>query len=85
MANQIASKYPLLNELLELKDKHLQATYTVREIAQLFNVSTRTIQNRVASGQIRSRDLPGRAKFLCVDLENYLATTIKKKECRYVS
>lgn len=75
-------KYPLLQEILNLKDRSLQATYTVRDLAGLFNVSVRAIQNRVASGQIPSRDLPGRAKFLSEDLEMFLMSSLKKDRPR---
>jgi len=46
--------------------------YTIRDVAKLFGVSMRSIQSRVASGQLATRDLPGRAKFLPCDLEEYL-------------
>jgi hypothetical protein len=65
-----------------MNERQLQATYSVRDLARIFNVSTRAIQNRVASGQIWTRDLPGRAKFLNVDLENYLESASKKRERR---
>jgi hypothetical protein len=76
--NSSPQKYPLLQELLTLKGRQLQATYTIRELAQIFNVSARAIQTRVASGQIASRDLPGRAKFLSEDLEAFLSSSLKK-------
>jgi hypothetical protein len=66
------SKYPLLDELLAFRQTAIQATFTIREVANLFGVTPRAIQTRVASGQLASRDLPGRAKFLPVDLENFL-------------
>ena len=65
-------KYPLLEEFLALRQMKLQATYTIREIATLFSVSARAIQSRVASGQLVARELPGRAKFLPCDLEEFL-------------
>jgi hypothetical protein len=77
--NNLPVKYPLLQEILSLQGSTLQATYTTRDLAQLFNVSARAIQNRVASGQIPSRDLPGRAKFLSEDLESFLASSVKKE------
>lgn len=77
--NNPTVKYPLLQEILSLQGRPLQATYTTRDLAQLFNVSPRAIQNRVASGQIPSRDLPGRAKFLSEDLEAFLASSVKKE------
>jgi hypothetical protein len=75
-------KYPLLQEILYLKGRSLQATYTIRDLAEIFSVSVRAIQTRVASGQIPSRDLPGRAKFLSEDLEMFLASSLKKERPR---
>jgi hypothetical protein len=78
MNNTAPTKYPLLQEILALKELQLRATYTVHDLAGIFNVSVRAIQNRVASGQIPARDLPGRAKFLSEDLEAFLAASKKK-------
>jgi hypothetical protein len=69
---QDPQKYPLLEEMLALRGMRLQATYTNRDLSQLFEVSVRAIQDRVASGQLAFRDLPGRAKFLPCDLEEFL-------------
>lgn len=71
------SKYPLFGEMLALCDMVLQPTYTIREVAALFGVTVRSIQARVASGQLPSRDLPGRAKFLPTDLEQFLRESRK--------
>ena len=65
-------RYPLLMEILALKDLQLRAMYTTTEIAQIFGVTSRAIQNRIASGQLRPRNLPGRARFLAQDLEDFL-------------
>jgi hypothetical protein len=73
-----ATKYTLLQEILSLKGLQLQPVYTIRDIASLFSVTPRAIQTRVARGQIQSRDLPGRAKFLSEDLEAFLVTSRKK-------
>jgi len=78
MSNSIAVRFPLLEELLGIKKLQLQATYTIRDMAQMFNVSVRSIQSRVASGQLPARDLPGRAKFLSQDLEDFLIASKKK-------
>jgi hypothetical protein len=78
MSNSTTTNYPLLQEILAIKNLALQATYTVRDIAQIFGVSIRAIQQRVATGQIAARDLPGRAKFLAQDLEDFLAASKKK-------
>ena len=71
-------KYPLLEAMLAIKNLPLQPTYSTRSLADLFNVSMRAIQNRVSSGQLIPRDLPGRAKFLPQDVEEFLAASRKK-------
>ena len=78
MTSSPTTKYPLLQEILVIKSLGLQATYTVRDVALIFGVSTRAIQQRVADGQIPSRDLPGRARFLSEDLEAYLSASKKR-------
>jgi hypothetical protein len=65
-------KYPLLEEILALRQMTLQPTYTIRDVAKLFGVTVRSIQSRVASRQLAARNLPGRAKFLSTDLEEFL-------------
>jgi hypothetical protein len=70
--NTESNKYPLLNEILALQGRILQPIFTVRDVANLFGVTPRSIQSRVASGQLVGRDLPGRGKFLATDLEGFL-------------
>ena len=82
MSSTSTTKYPLLQEILALKGLNLQPTYTIRDVASLFIVTPRAIQNRVASGQLQARDLPGRAKFLSEDLEAFLAASLKKGRSR---
>lgn len=78
--NSPSPKYPLLEELLSLQGRQLQACYRIAEVAQIFGVSPRAIQTRVALGQIASRDLPGRARFLPGDVEGFLASSLKKRK-----
>jgi chorismate synthase len=77
MSSSAATTYPLLQEILGIKNLPLQPTYTIRDLADIFRVSVRAIQNRVASGQIAARDLPGRAKFLPQDIEAFLSASKK--------
>lgn len=72
MTTPSSPRYALLEEILSLRNLHLQATFSIRDVATIFGVSPRAIQNRVASGQLPVRDLPGRAKFLPQDLEEFL-------------
>jgi hypothetical protein len=65
-------KYPLLETLLAHKDLQLRGTYDLHDVARIFSVSVRAIQDRMKRRQLNSRNLPGRAKFLSVDLEAFL-------------
>lgn len=78
MSSPQSPKYPLLEEILALRQMALQPMYTIRDAAKLFGVTVRAIQARVSSGQLVSRDLPGRAKFLPVDLEQFLDNSQRK-------
>jgi hypothetical protein len=69
--------YPLLEEVLRIKGLSLQAMYTIKDLAIIFVVSVRAIQNRVSSGQLIPRNLPGRAKFLTQDVEDFLVASRK--------
>jgi transposase len=65
-------RYPLLEALLAEKGLRLKGTYTNRDVAKIFGVSVRAIQDRVRRGDLRPRDLPGHARYLSVDLEDFL-------------
>jgi hypothetical protein len=69
---QKPKKHPMLEDMLATRGLSLQPTYSNRDVALLFRVSARAIQDRVASGKLIAQDLPGRAKFLPVDLEEFL-------------
>jgi hypothetical protein len=71
-------KYPFLEEILTIKECSLQPMYSNRDVAELFEVSIRAIQDRVATGQLTSRNLPGRAKFLPMDLEEFLRNSRRR-------
>ena len=66
-------RYPLLEAMLHIKGLPLQAMYSNADVAFLFETSLRTVQKRSAEGLIRSRKLIGRARFLPIDLEEFLA------------
>ena len=73
MANDSeAPRFPLLEEMLRIKRMPLKAGFTNGDLARLFGVSGRAICARVQSGQLTSRNLPGRAKFLPSDVEEFL-------------
>ena len=79
MQNDVAkpAKYPLLETVLAYKGLPMKGTFTVPDVADLFGVTTRTIQTRIKRGGLTSRDLPGRSKFLAVDLEQLLEGSSK--------
>jgi excisionase family DNA binding protein len=64
--------YPPLRGLLRDHGLTFKAAYTTADIARIFGVSQRTILYLIASGKLPARDLPGRARFLPQDLEEYL-------------
>lgn len=66
------SLYPLFETMLRAKGLKLQATYTCKDIANLFEVTVRTIQSKVKDGTLPSRKLIGGGRFLPIDIENYL-------------
>jgi len=70
-------KYPLLQEYLAIQGLTLRPAYSIPEVANLFGVSVRTIQDRIARGQIIVRDVPGRARILPADLEAVFTRTKK--------
>jgi excisionase family DNA binding protein len=66
------ANYPLFETMLRSKGLTLQATYTCQDIADLFGVTARTIQNKVKDGTLPSLRLIGGARFLPIDIEEYL-------------
>ena len=68
---------PLLASLLAQKGLVLKGTYTVRDVADIFGVSVRAIQDRVINGDLQARDLPGHARFLSEDIEAFLRSSVR--------
>lgn len=75
MSDQKPVQDPLLEAILNIKGLPLQAMYTTKDVAKIFGVSARAIQNRATSGELISRNLPGHAKFLSSDLEEFLSNS----------
>lgn len=75
MGQAATPSYPLLEEMLRLKNLPLLATYTNGDVAKLFEVSKRAIQERVANGSLPKRNLPGKARFFPSDLEEFLVNS----------
>jgi len=74
------ARYPLLEALLEQKGLKLKGIYTVRDAAEIFSVSFRTIQDWIRDGKLLARELPGRGRFLSGDLERFLQESVRKRE-----
>jgi excisionase family DNA binding protein len=66
--------------MLRSKGLKLQATYTCKDVAELFGVTERTIQYKVKDGTLPSRRLIGSGRFLPIDIENYLRKTGETRE-----
>jgi hypothetical protein len=72
------AKFPLLETVLAHKNLVLKAFYTMHDAADIFGVTVRAIQHWVKRGRLVSRELPGRAKFLSIDLETFLGNSQQK-------
>lgn len=72
MQDAAKPKYPLLQEILELRGLKLQPTYANRDVATIFGVSIRTIQDHIKRGSLSPRKLLGTGRFLPADLEEYI-------------
>jgi transposase len=77
--NSPTNNCPLLERLLFEKSLQLKGIYTNKDAAKIFGVSTRTIQDWLRSHKLRSRDLPGRGRFLSQDLELFLQESVKRQ------
>lgn len=75
MSTSETSKYPLLEAVLAIQNLPLQPMYTNRDVANIFKVCVRAIQNWISAGRLIPRDLPGRWKFFPQDLEEFLRTS----------
>lgn len=73
--NPKPAKYPLLETVLAHKGLQLKGTYNLHDVAEIFGVTVRAIQDRIKRRQLTSRNLPGRAKFLSVDIEEFLRSS----------
>jgi hypothetical protein len=72
-----AKNCPLLRSLLRDRGLPYQALYTTADVARIFVVSQRAILYLIASGKLPARDMPGRARFMPQDLEDYLKNSKK--------
>jgi hypothetical protein len=77
--NPEPSRYPLLESVLAIQNLPLQPMYTNRDVAGIFKTCVRAIQNWISSGHLVPRNLPGRARFLNQDLEDFLRNSKKGK------
>ena len=73
-------RFPLLQTILGQKGLRLQGIYTGRDVANIFGVGKRTIQEWIFDGKLPARDLPGRGRFLSEDLEEFLRKSIKRRD-----
>jgi hypothetical protein len=73
-----------LESLLAAKGLVLKGSYTYRDLQQIFGCSERALQDLVRDGKLRTRDLPGRAHWLSVDVEEFLQNSVRtpKTEAR---
>jgi len=79
MSNSDSPRYPLLEAILAGHELPLKPMYTNREVAEIFSVCVRAIQNWITAGRLIPRDLPGRWRFLPQDLEEFLSTSKRER------
>jgi hypothetical protein len=72
MDNLEAAQYPMLKAILSIQELPLQPMYSNRDVAKIFKVCVRAIQNWISAGHLTPRNLPGRWKFFPQDLEDFL-------------
>ena len=77
MDNSETIKYPMLEAILDIQELPLQPMYTNRDVAKIFKVCVRAIQNWISAGRLAPRDLPGRWRFFPQDLEAFLRSSQK--------
>ncbi len=77
-----AGRYPLLEALCAQRGEPLRGIWTLPDVARLFSVSVRTLQDWITAGKLAPRDLPGRGRFLSEDLENFLQASLRKPDER---
>jgi hypothetical protein len=77
MSNSESTKYPQLAAILAIQGLDLQPMYTNRDVAGIFKVCVRAIQNWITAGRLIPRDIPGRWKFFPQDLEEFLRMSHK--------
>jgi hypothetical protein len=70
----------MLEAILGLQNLPLQPMYTNKDVAKIFKVCVRAIQNWISAGRLTPRDLPGRWKFFPQDLEEFLSTSNKGRQ-----
>lgn len=70
--------YPLLESLLVQRGLQLKGIYRISDVAKMFGVANRTIQEWVRDMKLCVRDLPGRGRFLSEDLEDFLEKSVRK-------
>ena len=73
-------RYPLLESLLRQRGLNLKGIYTILDAAEIFGVSTRTLQDWVRDCKLVARELPGRGRFLSEDLELVLERSTRRRE-----
>ena len=66
-------------EVLTHHNRRHLVMYTNSDVAQIFDVCVRAIQNWISAGRLTPRDLPGRWRFFPQDLEDFLSASASVK------
>jgi hypothetical protein len=79
VAQSADARYPILEVILSLRKLTLKSDYSHQEIAELFNVTLRTIQAWIADGRLATNDWPGGSRVLPADLEAFLQASKRQR------
>ena len=61
-----------MEAVLSAKSLPVKGVWTIADVAQIFGVRNRAIYDWISNQKLAARDLPGRGRFLSVDLEEFL-------------
>ena len=80
MAQSTDTRYPMLEVFLSLRNLDLKSDYCHQQVAELFEVTLRTIQVWIADGRLTTNDWPGGSRILPADLEAFLQARKRQRK-----
>ena len=72
--------YPLLQQLSRQRNLAILPIYRIADLAALLDVSRRTVSDWISRERLVARDLPGHGRLLPQDIEDFLKSSVKKRD-----